>query len=104
LFATVDAMLAKRAQPVDPAGKLSAAIDAATGTTASEVEDIEILVDGDTAFPALVAELDQAHESILYQTFNFFDDEIGDEIVNKLVAAKDRGVLVRVVVDAFGAR
>ncbi len=62
------------------------------------------LVDGDTAYPAMLAAIDGAQRSITLQTYIFHNDEAGDAFVEALARAHARGVQVRVLVDAVGAR
>ena len=63
---------------------------------------IDLLVNGDEYFPALLAAIDGAHRSVLLETYIFADDKIGERMVDALAAATGRGVDVRVLVDGFG--
>lgn len=66
--------------------------------------DITILESGDVAYAAMLAAIDQAQASILLETYIFDRDPIGIRFVESLAAAVKRGVEVRVLVDAVGAR
>lgn len=63
---------------------------------------VEVYEDGDTAFPAMIAAINCAERSIALATYIFNVDEVGLEFRDALVAAKARGVEVRVLVDAVG--
>ncbi|MFT4181445.1 MAG: phosphatidylserine/phosphatidylglycerophosphate/cardiolipin synthase family protein [Rhizobium sp.] len=65
---------------------------------------IEMLESGDAAYAAIKAAIDGAERSILLETYIFDRDPIGLRIADSLIAAVKRGVSVRVLVDAVGAR
>jgi cardiolipin synthase len=65
---------------------------------------IELLTRGAEYFPALVAAIDTARETIYVETYIFEDDASGRRVASALCAAAKRGVLVRLMVDGFGAR
>lgn len=65
---------------------------------------IEPLVDGDQAYPAMLAAIAEARESLTLLTYIFDHDRTGRAFRDALVAAHRRGVLVRVLIDAVGAR
>ncbi len=62
------------------------------------------LVNGDEAFPAMLAAIDRARKSISLGTYIFDNDPSGQTFVRALQRAVERGVQVRVLVDAAGAR
>lgn len=62
------------------------------------------LVNGEEAYPAMLAAIDGARHSIHLSSYIFDGDRIGDRFVKALAEAADRGVTVRVVVDALGER
>jgi cardiolipin synthase len=62
------------------------------------------LVDGDGAYPAMLAAIEGARSSITLATYIFDLDEAGRAFADALVRARQRGVPVRVLVDAVGAR
>jgi cardiolipin synthase len=66
--------------------------------------DIELLESGDAAYAAMLAAIDEARRSIILETYIFDHDRIGLRFVDALAKAQDRGVTVRVLVDAVGAR
>jgi len=65
---------------------------------------IEPLVNGDTAFPAMLAAIEAAQKSVTLSTYIFDNDETGGAFVAALDRARQRGVAVRVLVDAAGVR
>ena len=71
-------------------------------TTVRDDRDVELLVDGEAAFGAVFASLEEAVESIYIQTYIWKDDETGRAVVEKLRAAADRGVAVTVNKDLLG--
>ena len=62
------------------------------------------LVDGDLAYPAMLAAIEGARRSVTLATYIFDTDAWGMRFVDALSAAKDRGVEVRVLVDDAGKR
>ena len=65
---------------------------------------IEPLVNGDEAFPAMLAAIDAAQTSVSLATYIFDNDASGRQFAAALARAGQRGVAVRVLVDAAGAR
>jgi cardiolipin synthase len=65
---------------------------------------IEILQGGDAAYHAMFAEIGNAKHSILVETYIFDRDKLGLHIADALIAAVKRGVEVRILIDAVGAR
>src|SRR5690242_8930181 len=65
---------------------------------------ISPLVNGDTAFPAMLAAIESATKSISLCTYIFDNDDSGSRFVVALERAVKRGVDVRVLLDAAGAR
>ncbi len=65
---------------------------------------IQPLVNGDQAFPAMLAAIESAQKTISLCTYIFDNDSSGLEFVAALGRAVKRGVRVRVLIDAAGAR
>jgi cardiolipin synthase len=65
---------------------------------------IALLSTGDEAYAAMLAAIDAAERSILLETYIFDRDKAGERFVAALSAAVARGVEVRVLIDAVGAR
>jgi len=66
--------------------------------------EVEPLVDGDQAFPAMLEAINGARRSITLMTYIFDADSVGERFISALAAAVGRGVEVRVLIDAAGAR
>lgn len=64
---------------------------------------IELLIKGDTAFPKVFEAIDNAKDHIHMSYYIFNDDKLGNQMVDKLIAAKQRGVDVRVMMDGIGS-
>lgn len=65
---------------------------------------VTILASGDETYDALCAAIDAAQRSIIIETYIFDRDRVGLRIADKLAEAQARGVAVRVLIDAVGAR
>jgi len=65
---------------------------------------IEPLVNGDEAFPAMLAAIDSAKKTISLTSYIFDNDATGNQFVEGLHRAVQRGVAVRVLIDAAGTR
>lgn len=65
---------------------------------------IEILETGDQAYTAMLEAISKAQRSIVLETYIFDRDAVGKQFVDALSDATKRGVEVRVLVDAVGAR
>ena len=62
------------------------------------------LRDGEQAYPAMLQAIDQAARSVALSTYIFARDAAGERFVAALQRAVARGVEVRVLIDAVGAR
>jgi cardiolipin synthase len=62
------------------------------------------LRNGDAAYPAMIEAIRTARTSVGLSTYIFDNDRAGTQFLKALRAAMDRGVAVRVLVDAMGAR
>jgi cardiolipin synthase A/B len=65
---------------------------------------IQPLINGDEAFPAMLAAIESAKKSISLVSYIFDNDPTGKQFVAALKCAVQRGVQVRVLVDAAGTR
>ena len=65
---------------------------------------IELLVNGDAAYPAMLDAIARARQSVTLCTYIFDRDEAGLAFVRALGEAVRRGVEVRVLIDATGTR
>ncbi len=62
------------------------------------------LVDGDAAYPAMLAAIERAQSTITLASYIFDFDAVGRKFIDALAAAHERGVQVRVLIDDVGAR
>ena len=58
---------------------------------------------GDEIFPAMLAAIDLAHSSVCLEVYIFAPSPLGERFREALVRAQQRGVRVRVLVDALGS-
>jgi cardiolipin synthase len=65
---------------------------------------IQPLVNGDEAFPAMLAAIEAAKTTISLTTYIFDNDKSGEKFVTALKAAVERRIEVRVLIDAAGTR
>lgn len=65
---------------------------------------IKPLICGDEAYPQMIAAIDQAGKSITLTTYIFARDASGKRFIEAISRAQKRGVQVRVLIDAVGAR
>lgn len=66
--------------------------------------DIEPLENGETAYPAMLDAIREATQSVTLSSYIFDRGRWGSRFVDALAAAVKRGVQVRVLIDAIGAR
>jgi cardiolipin synthase len=74
-----------------------------TGGPLTEGNDLVVLEGGDAAYPQMLAAIAVARRSIALASFIFRDDAAGQDFSEALIAAKARGVHVRVLIDSVGA-
>ncbi len=75
-----------------------------TGMPLTAGNQVVPLVDGDETFPAMLAAIDGAQQTITLASYIFDTDATGGLFLEALVRAQQRGVAVRVLIDAVGAR
>jgi len=76
---------------------------ALTGLPLTKGNLVELLANGEEAYPAMLQSINEATEWIYLSTYIFEDKGIGQEFIDALVAARDRGVDVSVLLDGAGA-
>ena len=64
---------------------------------------VDLLVDGAATFDALFGAIDRADHDLLVQFYTLRDDGLGTEMIDRLIAAAERGVSVRLYTDAVGS-
>jgi cardiolipin synthase A/B len=63
----------------------------------------QLLENGEEFFPAVFGAIRDAHREVLIETFILFDDKVGRELREVLIAAAQRGVSVELTVDGWGS-
>jgi cardiolipin synthase A/B len=63
----------------------------------------QVLQNGREIYPAMLAAIQQAKRRIVFETYNYKHGEIAETFTKALVDAARRGVVVRIVLDSFGA-
>ncbi|MDN3516922.1 cardiolipin synthase [Aquisalimonas lutea] len=91
-----------------PEGQYLEALARATGRIAPrplvQGNHADVLVDGDEAYPAMIAAIDGAQTSVTLATYIFGNDHVGHWFADALQRAVERGVAVRVLIDNAGER
>lgn len=83
--------------------QLSRLVGRVTGQELTHGNSIEPLCGGDEAYPAMLSAIESAQQTIGLSTYIFDDDDMGLKFAQALSAARERGVEVRVLIDAVGA-
>jgi len=83
---------------------LAQVVDRVAGQPLQGGNQIQALINGDEAFPAMLAAIKSAQKSVSFESYIFDNDESGNQFVEALKGAVERGVEVRVLVDDAGAR
>ncbi|MDP3225689.1 MAG: phospholipase D-like domain-containing protein, partial [Rubrivivax sp.] len=65
---------------------------------------IDVLQDGDAAYPSMLAAIAGAQRSISLASYIFDNDAAGQAFLRALCSARERGVEVRVLIDGLGLR
>lgn len=73
------------------------------GLPLSPGNSVEPMIDGDEAYPAMIAAIDHARESVSLLSYIFDCDRVGNQFLDALERAQDRGVKVRVLIDDVGS-
>jgi len=73
-----------------------------TGRPTEDGNDIRILRNGDNAYPKMLSAIESAQHSIALSSYIFRADAAGNEFIDALIRAKQRGVEVRVLIDGYG--
>ncbi len=65
--------------------------------------NVKIFIDGTKLFKDIIAEINNAKESINVEFYTFYSDDLGNHVLKALEDAARRGVKVRVIYDASGS-
>src|SRR5688500_5560779 len=71
------------------------------GAAAESGDSYTVLRNGDGTFPPMLDAIRTARSRISFESFIYEDGVVGDQFTTELAAAAQRGVEVRVVLDAF---
>jgi cardiolipin synthase len=74
------------------------------GTPPTAGNAVRVLRNGDEVFPAMIAAIDQATDTVDLVTFVYWQGDVAVEVADALTRASRRGCRVRVLLDAVGAR
>jgi cardiolipin synthase len=76
--------------------------DTITGMPLTSGNRIDVLYNGDNAYPLMLDAIDKAQRSLFLSTYIFKTDSTGKKFIEKLAIAKERGVDVKVIIDGIG--
>ncbi|MDP1847070.1 MAG: phospholipase D-like domain-containing protein [Solirubrobacteraceae bacterium] len=79
------------------------ATEAITMAPIAHGNDIELFINGDQIFPAMLETMGNAKRSLNFLSYLYWSGEIACEIADALCAAASRGVEVNVLLDAVGS-
>lgn len=86
------------------AGHLRRAMTAINGVPTTSGNRLDLLRNGEQIFPAMLASIQAAERSIDLLTFVYWSGDIGVQFADAIARAAQRGVRVRVLLDALGAK
>lgn len=89
-------------EPGPPLDAFVHVTDRVTSWPLTAGNQIDILHNGEQAYPAMLAAINAAVERVFLVTYLFESDAVGEAFVAALAAAHRRGVEVRVIVDGVG--
>lgn len=90
--------------PGVPPGDVMVTLAAHLNAPVLEGNEVTLLENGDEIFPAMLDAIRNAERSVNLLTYVYWTGDIAETFANELAAAARRGVTVRVLLDAFGAR
>ncbi len=88
--------------PDDPLAPLEFAVGRLTGLPRELGNKVEVLRNGDEAYPRMLAEIGRAEKTIGLESYIFRADAAGEPFHQALIEAQRRGVQVRVLIDGVG--
>jgi cardiolipin synthase len=89
--------------PDDHLAPLGHAIRQITQRPAESGNRLELLRNGDEAYPRMLAAIAAAQSSVALSTYILRDDSAGGAFIEALIAARKRGLEVRVLLDGIGS-
>jgi len=64
--------------------------------------DVKLLINGEEFFPRVFECIRNAKQEILLETFIVYEDKVGNQLQQELIAAAQRGVSINITVDDYG--
>jgi cardiolipin synthase len=77
-------------------------VNSVTGIPLTSGNSIDILHNGEAAYPAMLDAIDSAEKSVFLSTYIFKTDETGRQFIGKLARVRERGIEVKVMLDGIG--
>jgi cardiolipin synthase A/B len=88
---------------VDRVDEIRRTLEGVIGVPATEGNRVDVLVNGDRIFPAMLDAIGEAERTIDFLTFVYWRGEIGTRFAEALSDKAGSGVRVRLLLDAWGA-
>ena len=89
---------------MDETTRYRTAMECLLGVPATEGNQVDVLRNGDEAFPAMLDAVRSASSTVDVHTFGHWNGTVGADLTDALVDRAGAGVRVRVLLDAFGTR
>jgi len=85
-------------------GRFADYVSSLVGAKVEVGDSYTVLRNGDEVFAAMLDAVKRARSRISFESFIYEDGAIGDRFTNEFASAAGRGVVVRIVLDAFGSK
>lgn len=102
-MSSANARVTDNALPESPLG-IRAILERSVGDVFLDGNDVNIFHNGDEIFPPMLDAIESASHSIKLATYVYWQGDIADKFADALAAAARRGVKVKVLLDAHGAK
>lgn len=79
------------------------ASEALTGAPISEGSEVELFVNGDAIFPAIIETIKSAEKTLTFETYVYWRGDITEELTDAICERARAGVEVKVLLDAMGS-
>lgn len=96
----------RKASPSDTTGQGKMAIrffNRSGFTPVTKNNRVKLYTDGQTMFQDMIRDLEKAKETISFEFYTFYNDEIGNQVLDLLIKKAKQGLQVRVLYDAWGS-
>ncbi|MFC4670442.1 cardiolipin synthase [Seohaeicola nanhaiensis] len=88
---------------VEPGPSRLGAFSHLVGLPGTDSNDFHLLLNGEATFEAIFDAVDEAKSYVCVQFYTIVDDELGNALAERLIAAAQRGVAVRLLYDSIGS-